>query len=164
MNVLELWPFAAIRRNHALEHATIHVLSARHLHVPVAGRSDWSGFTLYGPLATKDVATAVSEALARLRAGECHLAVHPRCGTNLATGVVLVGITSYATLRGQSRSRLEKALQWIVTLAAGALLARPLGVRVQQNVTTASNVGGLRVVRIRRSERGSLVVHRIETG
>ena len=164
MNVLELWPFAAIRHNHALEHATIHVLSERGLHVPVSGRSDWSGFTLYGTLGTNDVTSAVSEAMARLRAGERHLAIHPNCGTNLATGVVLVGITSYATLRGQSRSRLEKALQWIVTLAAGALLARPLGVRVQQKVTTASDVGGLRVVRIRRSERGSLVVHRIETG
>lgn len=163
MNLLELWPFAAIRRNHALEHATIHVLSERHLGVRVVGRSDWAGFTLFGPVHTDDVAAAVSAALQRLRAGEFQLAIHPRCGTNVATGMVLASLTSLAALHGKRRSRLEKAVQLILGLGAALILAQPLGTRFTQRLTTSADVRGLRVADIRRQERGSLVMHRVET-
>ena len=163
MNPLELWPISAIRRNHALEHATIHVLSERHPGLRVVGRSDWGGFTLFGPLDTANVASAVAAALQRLRAGECHLAVHPSCGTNVSTAVVLAGLASFAALHGKRRSRLEKALRWIPGLAAALVLAQPLGVRVQQRLTTSADVQALRVSDVRRQQRGSMVVHRIRT-
>jgi hypothetical protein len=163
LNPLDLWPLVAIRRNHALEHATIHVLADRPTCRGVAGRSDWAGFTLYGQVSTADVVSAVGQALDRLRAGEEQLAVHPRCGTNLATGAVLIGLTSYASLRGRKRSRAERALQWMVGIAAALFLARPLGVRVQESITTSPAVGSLRVVTVRRVERGSMIAHRIHT-
>jgi hypothetical protein len=163
LNPLELWPVAAVRRNHALEHATIHVLSERHPDLRVVGRSDWGGFTLFGPLDTADVTSAVTAALRRLRAGESHLAVHPSCGTNVSTGVVLAGLASFAALHGKRRSRLEKTLQLIAGLAGAFVLAQPLGVRVQERLTTSADVLGLRVSDVRRQERGSLVMHRIRT-
>jgi hypothetical protein len=155
--------FGATRRNHALEHATIHVLSERHPGLRLVGRSDWTGFTLYGPVDTKDLEQALSSALQRLRAGESQLAVHPRCGTNLATGMVLAGLASSAALSGRRRSRLEKALQLALGLGAAVTLAQPLGAKLQQRVTTSSDVANLRVAKILRLERGVVVVHRVET-
>jgi hypothetical protein len=163
VNILERWPFSAIRRNHTLEHATIHVLMERHPGVGVTGRSDWGGFSLYGPVRTEDVVAAVSAAARRLRAGECHLAVHPNCGTNVATGLVLAGLTSFAALSGKRKSRLEKALQLTLGLVAAFALARPVGVRVQERLTTSPNINRLRVVDIRRQRRGTLTVHRVQT-
>jgi hypothetical protein len=163
LKLLELPFFAATRRNHALEHATIHVLSERHPDLRLVGRSDWSGFTLYGPVDTSELSEALASALQRLQAGETQLAIHPRCGTNLATGMVLAGLASTAALSGRRRSRLEKALQLALGLAAALTLAQPLGAKVQQRVTTSSDVANLRVVKILRLERGAAIVHRIET-
>jgi len=163
VKLLELPPIAAIRRNHALEHATINVLSERCPDLHLVGRSDWAGFTLYGAVDTDEVAAAVSTALQRLLAGESQLAIHPRCGTNVATGVVLAGLTSYAALSDRQRSRLGKALRVLFGLAAALALAQPLGAKLQEHITTSSNVATLRVVRIRRQERGRLIMHRIET-
>ena len=163
MKVLELPFFAATRRNHALEHATIHVLSERHPGLRLVGRSDWTGFTLYGPVDTDELAEALASALQRLQAGESQLAVHPRCGTNVATGMVLAGLASTAALGGRRRSRLQKALQLALGLGAALALAQPLGVKLQQRITTSANVTGLHVAKISRLERGAVVVHRIDT-
>ena len=163
MNPLELPLVSDIRRNHALEHATINVLSERCTDLHLVGRSDWVGFTLYGPVSTDDVTAAVSVALERLRAGEAQLAVHPQCGTNVSTGIVLASLASYAALRGKRRSRLEKALQLAFGLGAALTLAQPLGLKVQEYLTTSTDVTGLRVVDIRRLQRGRIIVHRIET-
>ena len=42
-----------IRRNHGLEHATIHVLSEKHRNFSAQGNSDYGGFNLniYGDIA-----------------------------------------------------------------------------------------------------------------
>jgi len=163
MNLLELPPIAAIRRNHALEHATVNILSQRCPDLRLVGRSNWAGFTLYGQVNTQDVEAAVSEALQRLRAGENQLAIHPHCGTNLATGIVLTGLVSQAALRGKRRSRLEKALYMLLGTGSALALAQPLGFKLQEHLTTSTDVAGLRVVGIRRQERGQLIMHRIET-
>ena len=44
-----------IRRNHALEHATIHVLAENHRPLRVVGRSTLNGFYLYGNLTAEMV-------------------------------------------------------------------------------------------------------------
>jgi len=163
MKLLEPSFFTATRRNHALEHATIHVLSERHPDLRLVGRSDWTGFTLYGPVDTNELSEALASALQRLQAGEKQLAVHPRCGTNLATGMVLAGLASTAALGGHRRSRLEKTLQLALGLAAALSLAQPLGAKVQQKVTTSADVGHLHVTKILGLERGAVIVHRIET-
>jgi len=163
VNPLEMPLVAAIRRNHALEHATINVLSERCTDLRLIGRSDWAGFTLYGPINTDEVKAAVSIALQRLRVGEGQLAVHPRCGTNVATGAVLTGLASYAAMRNKRRSRLERALQLVLGLGAALALAQPLGAKLQERITTSLDVAGLRVAAIRRLERGKVVIHRIET-
>src|SRR5687768_3498421 len=70
------------RRNHGLEHATIHVLSEKHKHFSAQGNSTPQGFFLniYGDIPEKDVVAAVEEAYTRMKNGEHELAVHPNCG------------------------------------------------------------------------------------
>ncbi len=163
MNPLE-WPiFAHTRRNHALEHATINLLSRQHASLRLVGRSDWSGFTLYGTVSTEDVQAAVSGALQRLHEGEHELALHTACGTNYATGVVLASLASYAALQGKRRSALQKMVQLLLGLVAALTLAQPVGLWLQEHATTSPDLANLRVTAIRRLERGKLVVHRIET-
>ena len=163
MSLLDLEFIAAIRRNHALEHATVNVLSERRPGLRLVGRSDWAGFTLYGSVETGDVHIAISEGLCRLHAGERGLAIHSRCGTNLATGVILVGLASRAALSGKRRSLCRKAIELSLGLGAAFVVAQPLGVAIQKRWTTSSDMADLLVVRIQRSERNGLTVHRIKT-
>ena len=76
--LLDLPLILETRRNHALEHATLHVLARTH-QISMAGHSNPTGFFLLGDLQLEDIATAANEALTRLRAGESGLAVHEGC-------------------------------------------------------------------------------------
>ena len=83
---------AAIRRtrqHHAIEHATIHLLTARFPGQRFSGLSDAFGFTIYADVDEMDLRRAVDDAILRMRAGEAGLAIHPNCGTNLATSALL---------------------------------------------------------------------------
>ncbi|MGC8787941.1 MAG: DUF6391 domain-containing protein, partial [Anaerolineae bacterium] len=135
MNPLEYPPLDAIRRNHALEHATINILTERCPALRLIGRSDWEGFTLYGAVETSEVARAVSEALQRLNAGESQLAIHPGCGTNLATGIALTGLVSYIALGGRKKALWRKLLQMSIGMAAVLALVQPMGIKLQKLVT-----------------------------
>lgn len=151
------------RRNHALEHATIHMLSQCLPNLNIVGRSDWSGFTLYGTVETEAVIQATGEALARLRAGETQLALHPRCGTNMATAVVLSSVGSAAVLNNKRRSLLGKAVGLALTFGAVLVLAQPLGLKVQEKWTTATDIDDLQITGIERKLQGGLIVHRVLT-
>ncbi|HIE38039.1 MAG TPA: hypothetical protein EYH30_05190 [Anaerolineales bacterium] len=157
---------ARIRRNHALEHATIHLLSQRHRNLRVVGRSTLSGFTLYGDLPTEAVLEAAQEALARLKAGQQELAVHPTCGTNFVAGGTLAGVGAFAVLTPRRRSPIE----WLGRLplvllvsTLGFILGQRLGAVLQARVTTDPQVGNLRIVGVAREERGPLVLHYVRT-
>ena len=163
MNPLELRPLAALRRNHALEHATLHVLSERNPRLRLMGRSDWSGFTLYGAADIEQVADALTTALDRLQAGESALAIHPRCGTNVAAGVTLAGLASYVALSGRQKTWWRKALRLALGLGAALAIAPSLGLKLQEHVTTSAEAGALRVAGVRRQQVGAVVLHRITT-
>src|SRR5690606_7261842 len=87
--------FALVRRNHALEHATLAILSEKNPRLRMAGYSDPKGFWLAGEIETEKVEEAVQEALQRMRGGEATLAVHPHCGTNLVTTGFLAGALAW---------------------------------------------------------------------
>ena len=57
-----------VRRNHALEHATLQVLARKKPNLMVAGYSDTRGFLIIGAVSTDQLHDAVNEALRRLRA------------------------------------------------------------------------------------------------
>lgn len=164
--LLDIQPISRTRRNHALEHATIHVLSKRFPGVTLAGMSSPDGFTLIGDISTEDVAEGAIEALKRLRNGEAELALHPNCGTNFAITGIAAGLAAWLGTLGSGkeiRRKLER-LPLIILLATAAIVfTRPLGPLVQKKITTASDPEGLELERIETSIRLGLRLHRVIT-
>ncbi len=163
--ILDLPHILATRRNHALEHATIHILSAKYPDRHMAGHSNPTGFYIMGNVTTEDLKSAVSEARTRLRAGESKLAIHPGCGTNMATSMVLSGTLAWFPMSGAKsvRSRL-----WLLPFAIGFgvlgyALSKPLGPKLQEKYTTEANLGDLQVEDVVRVRKGGVPVHRVMT-
>ena len=152
----------AIRRNHALEHATIAVLTSRlGRDVPMVGRATRNGFYLYGDLPPERVKEAAVEALYRLRRGERHLAISSLCGTNLAVAGIMAGISSLLALG--NRSRLERLPNVLLASMLAVLAAQPVGRFVQQHITTDPELTDVELVAISTGGRGPGKFHRIET-
>jgi hypothetical protein len=151
----------AVRENHALEHATIVLLSRRYPNVRFAGISFAAGFFIFGDIPTEAILPAAQEALGRLRGSEPELAIHEHCGTNLAMAGFL---TASATL---SVARLKKPYNSFnnVVLAATAaiILARPLGLLAQKYVTTHTPNQSMNVIDVTRIQLLRSPAHFIKT-
>ncbi|MBI3287611.1 MAG: hypothetical protein HYZ68_06140 [Chloroflexi bacterium] len=163
MNLLELPVVARTRRNHGLEHATVHVLTQRSPHRHLIGRSTAEGFFIYGELDTEELAEAASEALARLQAGERGLAIHPRCGTNIVVAGVLTGLTSLLAWGGRGRWWF-KLPRLILATTAAVVAAQPLGFLVQEHITTSPDLNGVAIRGITRGQFGGTPVHFVQIG
>lgn len=165
-SILEIPALSRIRRNHGLEHATIHILSKQKTGRSLAGHSDAGGFWLWGDVSTEDVENATQEALTRMNNGEHHLAVHPNCGTNFVTAGLAAGTAGAIAMFGAGpriHHKLER-LPLAGLLATIALIfAQPLGYKVQQKVTTSGHPGNLEIVSVSPSQRGRLFGHRVTT-
>jgi hypothetical protein len=161
-SILDLPPFLATRRNHAVEHATLKILARKYNDKNLAGHSNPTGFFLFGDMTTEDIRTSIHEAMTRLRAGESDLAIHPGCGTNLATSMVLPASFAWIPFQG------TRSLRWRLLLIPVALgfalfgyvLSKPLGPWLQRNVTTQADLGNLQLMQIIPVRKG---VHRIIT-
>lgn len=135
-----------IRQNHALEHATVTILTRRLPHLAVSARANAHGFTIFANLDPSLVRHCCDEALVRLRAGESSLAIHPNCGTNLAVGMSLAMVGSLFGLTAlRPRTRIASA---VCSLFTGYAMARPLGRLVQQHVTTLPELHDVCVVSV----------------
>lgn len=137
-----------VRRNHALEHATITVVTERHPNVFLRGRSNRKGFYIFGEIDTHELKSAVDEALRRLTYGEAELAIHPRCGTNLAVAGILSGLS--AALASQLRPRQNRYSYAILASLAALLVAPRIGTEAQRHLTTLAELGDLRVDSVQR--------------
>ena len=149
------------RRNHALEHATIHVLSEQHKGFSAQGNSTPKGFNLniYGSVTEDDVVKAVEEAFQRLHAGEERLAVHPNCGTVLLTMASLAAVSALATFgleqKRQKRSGFNLSVflgalpSTILAVTIALIAARPIGIMLQDKFTVDGGLADLRVTSIR---------------
>ena len=146
-----------IRQNHALEHATVTILSGYVPDLRISAFSSSRGFTILGDVDLGQLRRALDEALRRLQAGEAQLAIHPNCGTNLVVGVSLLTI---GTLLGMTSSRTRtRVASTAVSSVAGLMAARPLGEFLQKHVTTLPDLQGVRVTEIfRRKVLGFTVI------
>lgn len=139
-----------LRQVHALEHATVWVLSG----APVMGqRRDWSfaaadnerlgglstdqGFYLYGQVNTADLKRAVQRALQRLTRGEWNLAVHPRCGTNVSVGMLLTAGLAIGFHVLLPKGPIEQLVALGVAATTAAQLAPDIGSMAQRYITTS---------------------------
>lgn len=139
---------SAVRQNHALEHATIVLLSKSRPDVRLSGVSFAAGFFVFGDVPTDEVRRAADEALDRLRDTEPELAIHERCGTNLAVAGMLTGLSAMTVAR--MRKPFNTVNNVILASTAALVLARPLGLLVQKYVTTRTPSVTMRVARVRR--------------
>jgi hypothetical protein len=154
--ILDLPLILETRRNHAVEHATLHILAEKYKSQNMAGHSNPAGFFLFGNFDIRDIKSSVTEAMNRLRAGESGLAVHPGCGTNLVTTAFLPGLFAWAPFRGVRSTSWRLVLMPLALSFAvlGFFLSRPVGTWLQANVTTEADLGNMRVVDIALVRKG----------
>lgn len=152
--------FNAVRRNHALEHATVSLILARlGPEVRLVGRATQDGFYLYGDLPTDLITECAAEGLQRLKRGEAFWAVTPLCGTNIATAGIMASLASMAMVGGGSRKdRLPNALMAGIVAVT---LAQPVGRLIQKHVTTSPDLEGVEIVEIQRRGKGG--IHKVRT-
>jgi hypothetical protein len=165
MNPLN-WPIVRrTRRNHALEHATIHLLSAAFPGRSLAGRSTPFGFYLYGDITTDNLTTAAYDALSRLRRGESRLAIHPGCGTNFLTSGTFAGLAAFGALSvGDQKNRWSRLPDVLIAATVALMAAQPIGPKLQEKVTTLAAMSDLTIVAVRKlGTSGSVITHYVET-
>lgn len=155
-----------IRSNHALEHATLHVLQEQGINSQLGGISDMSGFWIYGDVSTDIIFAAAQEALTRLIDGENELAVHPNCGTNIAVGSLAAGSLAWMSMlgtRGRFGRRLRRLPLAVLLALVGYQLARPLGPKLQKQITTNADLEGLEITEVVKHDVFGRSVHHIST-
>ena len=159
--ILDLPYILETRRNHALEHATLHVLARTHK-INMAGHSNPTGFFIFGELTTDDVRTALREAYSRLRGGESELAIHPGCGTNLVATAFLPATMAWMPMQSarSTRGRLFLIPLALVFAVFGFILSKPVGTWMQRYITTEADLGDMQVVDVTPVRKG---VHRVIT-
>ena len=151
-----------VRRNHALEHATIAVLLNRlGRDIRMVGRATGDGYYLYADVPTDLLEDCTHEALRRLKSGEGYLAVSPLCGTNLAVAGALAGVASMLTLGNGRRS--ERLPNVILASMLAVLAAQPLGRLVQKHLTTSPDLADTEIVGIKIGGRGGARFHKVQT-
>ncbi|QLE58925.1 DUF6391 domain-containing protein [Nostoc sp. TCL26-01] len=140
-----------VRQVHALEHATVWVLSeTRNLQTPkikpstvqldnelLGGLSTDQGFYLYGEVNISDLRRAVALALHRLKSGEWDLAVHPRCGTNLSVAMLLTAGLAIGVHLMLPFRPIEQLIGLGLAATTASELAPDLGLIAQRYVTTS---------------------------
>jgi len=135
-----------IRRNHALEHATVSLLLNRvGPDLRVAGRASGDGFFLYADLPQALLTECVNEALTRLQRGEAFWAVTPHCGTNIATTGVLATLASSAVMGNKRSDRMGLG---IIAAMVAVIAAQPIGRLIQKHLTTDPDLSETEVISI----------------
>jgi hypothetical protein len=140
-----------LRQVHALEHATVWVLSentsstrqttdftpTRTDNETLGGLSTEKGFYLYGEVPLQQLQRGVIIALHRFRAGEWDLAIHPRCGTNVSVALLLsAGLTlsSHVLL---PKDPISQLLGMGLGMSVACSVAPDVGQWAQKYLTTA---------------------------
>jgi hypothetical protein len=134
-----------LRRNHALEHATIVVMMQREPGRRFNGFSDDDGFFVQGVRSTDDVDGAAREALKRLRAGEKGLAIHRNCGTTIVAANMLAAVFFLVALGVGLYLGWPLYLLILGGVALSLLLRVPLSLLLQRFVTTDSDLSNAEV-------------------
>lgn len=152
-----------VRRNHALEHATITVLLRKiGRDVRMVGRATGDGYFLYADVPTSLLEESTREALYRLKNGEGHLAVTPLCGTNIAVAGAMTALAATLAM-GSGPNRVEKLPNAILASMFAVVAAQPVGRIVQRFLTTSPDLADTEIVGIRQGGRGAARFHKVLT-
>ena len=145
-----------LRRNHALEHATIAVMMEREPGRKLNGFSTDEGFFVQGVRSLEEVESAAREAIRRLQGGEKRLAIHRNCGTTIVAANLLTAVFFLASLA------VGLYLNWpLYLLILGAIvfafaLRVPLSLLLQRFVTTDADLTNAEVGWVEPANPGDL--------
>ena len=132
-----------LRRNHALEHATIAVMMEREPGRKLNGFSTDDGFFVQGVRSISEVESAAREAMRRLQSGEKRLAIHRNCGTTIVAANLLAAILFLAAL-GLGFLYLDAGGYLYLMILGSVVLAFalrvPLSLILQRFVTTDADL------------------------
>ncbi len=134
-----------LRRNHALEHATIVVMMEREPGRRFNGFSDDDGFFVQGVRSKDEVDSAAREAARRLRAGEKKLAVHRNCGTTIVAANLLAAFFFLVALGVGLYLGWSVYLLILGGIALSLILRVPLSLLLQRFVTTDADLTNVEV-------------------
>jgi hypothetical protein len=134
-----------LRRNHALEHATIAVMMEKEPGRRFNGFSTDDGFFVQGVRSTEEVDSAAREALRRLRAGEKKLAVHRNCGTTIVAANLLAAVFFFVALGVGLYLGWDIYLLVLGGVVLSLVLRVPLSLFLQRFVTTNADLSNAEV-------------------
>ncbi|MDD3655944.1 MAG: DUF6391 domain-containing protein [Atribacterota bacterium] len=160
----QIWTIAKsknIRRNHAIEHATINVLEQlAGQQLNISGLSQENGFYIAGIQNAEMVEEAAIRGLNLLKQGSCHLAIHRRCGTDIAIANFITALIFFILL---FTTGLFSILNIVIALLLSNLISPYLGEYVQKYFTTSCEVRNTEIVgleyEIGRQDRNLLLKH-----
>jgi hypothetical protein len=134
-----------LRRNHALEHATIVVMMEREPRRRLNGFSTDEGFFVQGVRSTQEVDSAAREALGRLQNGEKRLAVHRNCGTTIVAANLLAAVFFLGALGVGLYLNWSLYLLILGSIVLAFALRAPLSLLLQRFVTTDPDLANAEV-------------------
>jgi hypothetical protein len=148
-----------LRRNHALEHATIVAMMEREPGRKLNGFSTDDGFFVQGVRSISEVESAAREALRRLKSGEKRLAIHRNCGTTIVAANLLAAIFFLVAL-GLGFLYLDMGIDLYLMILGSVVLAFalriPLSLLLQRFVTTDSDLTNAEVGWVEPAQPGDL--------
>jgi hypothetical protein len=133
----------ALRKNHALEHATAHVLEKEYGYRNLAGYAEENGFYIIGADNILVVEEAARKGLALMKRGAEDLAIHSKCGTsitvaNFVSALVFLGlifVTGHFSI-----------INMLFAILFANLTGPLLGQYVQKYFTTSADVDEMEIV------------------
>ncbi len=145
-----------LRRNHALEHATIVVMMEREPGRKLNGFSTDEGFFVQGARTLEEVESAAREAIRRLRGGEKRLAIHRNCGTTIVAANLLTAIFFLASLGVGLYMGWHVYLLILGSVILAFSLRVPLSLLLQRFVTTDADLTNAEVGWVEPANPGDL--------
>jgi hypothetical protein len=146
-----------LRRNHALEHATIVVMMEREPGRKLNGFSTDDGFFVQGVRSISEVESAARDAMRRLQSGEKRLAIHRNCGTTIVAANLLAAIFFLVTLGVFLYLSVGNFYLMILGSVVLAFALRiPLSLMLQRFVTTDADLKNAEVGWVEPAQPGDL--------
>ena len=128
-----------IRRNHALEHATVSLLLERGTAPPAGGYSAPGGFLIWSKTDPHVITDTARDALQLLNEGHSDLAISAHCGTNFVAAAILGGLAASVAGRGRGLWPLIRGAA--AGLIVAGTLSQPVGKFMQRSFTVKSDPG-----------------------
>ncbi|MDO9509356.1 MAG: DUF6391 domain-containing protein [Thermovirgaceae bacterium] len=126
-----------VRRNHAMEHATINIIQEKTGVAGLSGMAFDDGFSISGMFDPDGILRASREAQRRLSGGEKHLALSRRCGTTIVVVNTISAIVFIFLLFMTGKLAIVPVL---LSLLAACILGPVASPWVQRFITTDPDV------------------------